>query len=315
MTPKIVLLVHLYYLCKVKKQVVMHIHILSPSGYIPSDNIDQASNRLESYGHIVSIASHAKGKYGRFSGTEEERIQDLQNAINDPFIDAILCSRGGYGLVQIIDKIDITPLLTHPKLLIGFSDITVIHNALAKYDIPSLHAIMTKHIATASEEDEAFKRLINILNNPSALPSPVCTSSHPLNRFGESCGMLRGGNLSVLYGLRNTPFDIPEEEDTILFIEDIAERPYHIDRMINNLRLSGVLKRLHGLIIGQFSECTEDPLMMSSIAERIAYAVSDYNYPVCFNFPAGHVDHNLPLLLNSHVNLCVADTNVVLSYK
>lgn len=293
----------------------MHIHILSPSGYIASEYIDKAARRLENYRHTVSIGNHAKGKYGRFSGTEEERILDLQNAINDDSIEAILCSRGGYGLVQIIDKIDFTPLIKSPKLLIGFSDITVLHNALAHHQIPSLHAIMTKHIATVSEEDESLNRLINILNNPSALPSPVCTSSHPLNHLGESNGILRGGNLSVLYSLRNTPFDIPEEEETILFIEDIAERPYHIDRMMSNLRLSGVLKRLKGLIVGQFSDCTEDPLMMGSIAERIAYVVRDYDYPVCFNFPAGHVDYNLPLLLNSSVNLCITETNVVLSYK
>jgi len=293
----------------------MHIHILSPSGHIVSDYIDQATTRLETFGHKVTISKHAKGKYGRFSGTPEERIKDLQEAINNHNIDAILCSRGGYGLVQIIDKIDFTPLITHPKLLIGFSDITVIHNALAKYEIPSLHAIMTKHIATLPDKNDALMRLIDVLNEPNHLPSPISIPPHRLNRIGETTGVLRGGNLSVLYGLRHTPFDLQEDNNTILFIEDIAESPYHIDRMINNLRLSGFLSQLKGLVVGQFSNCEEDPSMMCTIAESIAHAVKDYDYPVCYNFPAGHVDYNLPILLNTTVNLSVTQNTVQLSYK
>ena len=276
----------------------MHLHILSPSGHIQTEYIDQAATRLEQYGHTVSISPHAKGKYGRFSGTPEERIEDLQHAINSQHIDAILCSRGGYGLVQIIDKIDFSPLIKQPKLFIGFSDITVLHNALAQHNTPSLHAIMTKHIATLPENDDAFTRLMQVLDHPTHIPSPITTPAHPLNRVGENMGMLRGGNLSVLYGLRQTPFDLPSDTDSILFIEDIAEHPYHIDRMINNLRLSGVLSRIKGLIVGQFSDCKEDPSMMHSIQENIAAAVAEYDYPVCFDFPAGHVDYNLPLLFN-----------------
>ena len=202
------------------------------------------------------------------------------------------------GAVLIIDKIDFSPLIKQPKLFIGFSDITVLHNALAQHNTPSLHAIMTKHIATLPEKDEAFTRLMQVLDHPNHIPSPITTPAHPLNRVGENMGMLRGGNLSVLYGLRQTPFDLPSDTDSILFIEDIAEHPYHIDRMINNLRLSGVLSRIKGLIVGQFSDCKEDPSMMHSIQENIAAAVAEYDYPVCFDFPAGHVDYNLPLLFN-----------------
>lgn len=293
----------------------MHIHILSPSGHVLPEYIDDSVKRLERYGHVLSIGEHAKGMYGRFSGSIAERVSDLQAAIHNPTIDVILCSRGGYGLAQIVDKIDFSPLGHHPKLLVGFSDITVLHNVWGQHRLPSLHAIMTKHIASLPEDDEAFSRFMEVLDGDGRLPSPISLASHPLNRKGEVSGVLRGGNLSVLYGLRNTPFDLPDDSDTILFIEDVSEHPYHIDRMMQNLRLSGVLSRIKGLVVGQFSECQEDPSMQCSILESIAQAVEEYDYPVCFDFPAGHVDYNLPIMFNTSTHLIVRDNDVTLSYN
>ena len=293
----------------------MHIHILSPSVHIIPEYIDQAQIRLEAHGHRVTVGKHAKGKFGRFAGREEERIADLQDALNKEDIDVILCSRGGYGLAQIVDKIDFSPLQQHPKLLVGFSDITVLHNVWARHSMPSLHALMTKHIATLPENDEALLSLFHCLKTNTNTPYPLIVPPHPLNRFGETTGILRGGNLSVLYGLRNTPFDLPDDKNTILFIEDVAEHAYHIDRMMQNLRLSGVLSRIKGLIIGQFSECEDDPSMMSSIMESIAHCVKDYEYPLCFNFPAGHVDYNLPLLFNTSTCLNINEQGAYLTYN
>lgn len=291
----------------------MRIHIISPSGAIDPNYIYKAAARLSHRGHQVSIAPHACGKYGRFSGSPEERICDLQQAIDSPCIDAILCSRGGYGLVQIIDKIDFSALKKHPKLFIGFSDITVLHNALGHLSIPSVHGIMCKHITELTEESDSLCIMIDILNNEQQQKYQI--KSHSLNKIGQCHGIVRGGNLSVLYGLRHTPYDLPDTNDTILFIEDIAERPYHIDRMMNNLRLSGTLASLRGLIVGQFSDCPDDPLMMKDIMHIIYDHVANYNYPVCFDFPAGHVEYNLPLWLNREATLLVDKDDCLLTYE
>ncbi|MBO8459587.1 MAG: LD-carboxypeptidase [Bacteroidetes bacterium] len=290
----------------------MRIHIISPSGAIDPTYIHKAAARLSHHGHQVSIAPHACGQYGRFSGTPEERIADLQQAIDSPNIDAILCSRGGYGLVQIIDKINFSSLKMHPKLFIGFSDITVLHNALGHFSIPSVHGIMCKHITELAEEAAPLRIMLSILNDEQA--NKYYIKPHSLNRNGLCSGIVRGGNLSVLYGLRHTPFDLPDTDDTILFIEDIAERPYHIDRMMNNLRLSGTLARLKGLIVGQFSDCPDDPLMMKDIAHIIHDHVDKYNYPVCFDFPAGHVEYNLPIWLNRKASMRVDHEGCCLHY-
>jgi muramoyltetrapeptide carboxypeptidase len=137
--------------------------------------------------------------------------------------------------------------------------------------------------------------------------------AHELNRIGSAQGKLIGGNLSVLAGMIGTPFDLPYDGN-ILFIEEIAEKPYHIDRMMQNLRLSGALSKISGLVVGQFSYCDEDSLMKMSIAEIIADAVKEYHFPVCFNFPAGHVDYNLPLVIGVKVILNISDTFSIINY-
>lgn len=285
------------------------IRIVSPSGAIDGRYIDGAKQVLQKWGFNVSEGLHARDRYGRFAGTQADRIADLQAAINDADIDIILCSRGGYGLAQIIDKIDLKPLCRHPKLICGFSDITVLHSALGKLDLPSVHSIMAKHLTELPKDAEPRLQLQNILQGQKPTYE---ISSHRLNRQGMAQGILRGGNLSVLYGLRGTPYDF-QPENTILFIEDIAEKPYHIDRMMQNLKLGGILQRISGLVVGQFSDCDEDPLMMRSIEEIISDAVSEYSYPVCFNFPAGHVAQNMPLIMNTEAELRVKNS-VTLSY-
>ncbi|MCM1034354.1 MAG: LD-carboxypeptidase [Paludibacter sp.] len=283
----------------------MHIHIISPSGAIEPQYIDNAYSVLRQQGYRVSMSPHAKGRYGRFSGTEEERLADLNAALDNPDIDIILCSRGGYGMAQIVDSIQLPK--THRPMVIGFSDITCLHNLLGQKDIPSLHAIMTKHIATLPKDAPALQSLWQCLRGEDIdyrLPS------HPLNKTGVTQGILRGGNLSVLYGLQGTPYAINTKRDTILFIEDICERHYHVDRMLQNLRLSGVLSKLKGLIVGQFTDCDDDPSMRESLQESIMKAVSEYDYPVVFDFPAGHVEYNLPLLMNQSCQLSITPDEV-----
>ena len=288
-----------------------NIRIVSPSGAIQPSFIDGATKLLSSWGLKVTEGKYARTEYGRFSGTKDERTADLQQALDDPNVKAILCSRGGYGLAQIIDKIDFTSFAKSPKWLIGFSDITILHNAITALGIASMHGIMTKYLTELPEESDQITSFKNLLFGT---PSNFSIKPEAENRPGRAVGKLIGGNLSVMMGMRSTPFDL-DFHNNILFIEDVGEKPYQIDRMMQSLRLSGVLKQISGLVVGQFSDYDEDPLMMQSVAEIILAAVSEYDYPVCFNFPAGHVDYNLSLILGEQAELFVESDKVRLNYK
>ena len=288
-----------------------NIRIVSPSGCIHPDFIDGATKLLSSWGLKVTEGKYARTEYGRFSGTKDERVADLQQALDDPNVKAILCSRGGYGLAQIIDKIDFTSFAKSPKWLIGFSDITILHNAITALGIASMHGIMTKYLTELPEESDQITSFKNLLFGT---PSNFSIKPEAENRLGQAEGKLIGGNLSVMMGMRSTPFDL-DFHNNILFIEDVGEKPYQIDRMMQSLRLSGVLKQISGLVVGQFSDYDEDPLMMQSVAEIILASVSEYDYPVCFNFPVGHVDYNLSLVLGEQAELFVDSDQVRLNYK
>ena len=289
-----------------------HIRIISPSGAIDPSFIDGAATRLRAWGYIVSEGAHARDKWGRFAGKDDDRLADIIAALTDPEVDFILCARGGYGLQRIIDRV---PRITKP--IIGFSDITALHQLSAICHQPSVHGIMCKHIATLPEDSEP------ILALRKALAGEDLTyrwERHPLNRDGQAEGLLIGGNLSVLYGLQGTPYSLSLSEgwgvaSPILLIEDIAERHYHIDRMMNNLRMSGVLEHLSGLIVGQFSDCEDDPGMGGSVYETIKEAVVDYDYPLIFNAPIGHVEHNVPLWIHGHTSVHSSTDGVLLTNR
>ena len=288
----------------------MHIRIISPSGAIDPAYIDRSAARLRSWGHEVSEGIHARGRWGRFAGTDEERLKDIQDAMQNPSVDAILCSRGGYGLQRIIDRIQMDGCT---KPVIGFSDITALHQLSTIHCQLSIHAVMCKHIATLPEDSEPIVALRRVLEGKSV---EYYIAPHPLNRYGEATAPVIGGNLSVLYGLQGTPYSLQQSaissQAPILLIEDVGERHYHIDRMIRNLKMSGVLGHLGGLIVGQFSECEDDPGMNCTVYETIKEAVAEYDYPVLFNAPFGHVEHNLPIWLGKEAQLSVTAEGSVL---
>ena len=286
--------------------MVKNIRIISPSGAIDPEYIKGATERLLSLGFAVTEGRHSRGTCGRFAAMDAERLQDLNEALADPTVDAILCARGGYGLQRIIDRVD-----EIRKPIIGFSDITELHQLAAIYGCPTLHSIMCKHLATLPTDSDPFQRTIEALQGKLLrydLPA------HRLNRCGEVTAPLIGGNLSVLYGLQGTPFGLQPSalslQKPILLIEDIGERHYHIDRMMNNLRMSGVLAQLSGLIVGQFTDCEDDPLMGETVYETIARYAAEYDYPVVFGFPVGHEEYNLPVWLNKTATLIVAPDHV-----
>ena len=288
------------------------IRIISPAGALDADITLRAADRLSREGFNVSVAPHALGRWGRYAGTPDERIADAVAALTDPEVGLVLCTRGGYGMQQIIDKIELGVRQRgyNGAAVCGFSDITELHQLIALLGGKSIHGIMCKPIANLADDAAPWQALRHMLNDQ-ACRYEVETS--PLNREGTVSGVIRGGNMAVLCGLSGTPYDIrlaverdkSEGKQTILFIEDIGENHYKIDRMLHQLRLSGVLEQVSGLIAGQFADCEDDPEMGCTLMESIAAAVKEYSYPVLFGFPAGHVAHNLPLPFGVETKLTV----------
>ena len=287
-----------------------HIRIISPSGHISSDIVDSSRNYLETCGFRVTEGRFVRGEYGRFSGTKQERLEDIVEALTDPSVDIVLCSRGGYGLQQIVDEVS-KHLLSQARLplLIGFSDITCLHSLYAFTDFASMHGLMCK-IGEKDVNSMQVQRWLEMLHG-----EDVCYE-FPYDvhqREGQTKGVLIGGNLSVLYGLQGTPYSLSsiilnnkrKGKKNILFLEDVSERHYHIDRMMHNLRLSGVLSQIDGLVVGQFTDIEPDPLMLCSVQDTIYDAVACFDYPVLMDFPAGHGDVNMPFFLNRETLLTV----------
>jgi muramoyltetrapeptide carboxypeptidase len=288
------------------------VRIISPAGVIDSELVDGAENCLKSWGLIVRRGKHTTDRKGRFAGDVGERLADLQEAFDDPDCSAIFCSRGGYGSIQLLDQIDMSGFRNRPKWVIGYSDITMLHALLQREGFESIHGGMVTALKNALLQPSAsiqYLREILFGKIPGYFSEP-----QPLNHLGIAQGTLIGGNLSILYSLRGTPFDyIPA--NSILFIEDIGEKPYVVDRIMYNLKLGGILQRISGLIVGQFSDYQEDPLFGKTIYEIVSSAVSKYSYPVCFDFPVGHVEKNWPLISGSEVRLEVTQKAVHLHFK
>jgi len=281
------------------------IRVISPSGKIDPGLINGAVDRLYHWDLNPVCGRYAKGAHGRYSGTVDERLYDLMEALYDPAVKAIVCSRGGYGAIHLLDLVDPEVIRQNPKWLIGFSDVTALHALMQNAGMASLHAPMARHLA--EEDDFSAAALKQLLLGE--IPR-YTIESHPLNCEGEATGILRGGNLSVLAGLRGTKYDFPAE-GTILFIEEIGEEPYHVQRMLYNLKMSGTLAKLSGLIVGRFTNYEEDPGMFKSLNEIILDLVEEYNYPVVFNFPVGHVSENYPLICGARATLKIGKSSTL----
>lgn len=293
----------------------MKVRIISPSGAVEPQRVEQSVSVLANWGWLVSEGQFARSRCGRFAATQEQRLQDLIEALSSD-ADVVLCSRGGYGLQQIIDRLPASLAREDMPLIVGFSDITLLHQFCAVNGRPSLHGMMCRqNEANANRQDVLlWKQAVEGKEITYHLPP------HPLNRHGAIQGRMTGGNLSVLYGLQATPWSIDKvieraSEPVILFLEDIGERHYHIDRMMRNLRMSGVLSRISGLVVGQLTDCEDDEGMSQTILETIFDAVSDYSYPVCFGFPAGHDEMNFPLPLNTPCTMQIDENGLYLHFK
>ncbi len=287
------------------------IAIVSPSSKVQHEYIEGGAARLESWGYKVLKGSYAYGAYGNFAGTAEERLYDLREALLNPEVKAILCARGGYGAVHLLEGISSHEIRDNAKWIIGFSDISALHAAWLRAGVASLHAPMCKHLTIEHAEQASTQYLRAILQGER---TSYRVPSHSLNRCGEAHARIVGGNMAVLCGLLRTPYDL-FREDTILFIEDVGERTYKVERMLYNLELAGVLPRLAGLVVGQFTDYKEDPGMCATMYEMIAARVARYNYPVAFDFPIGHVSENHPIIEGAEVMLSVTPQGVTLQHS
>lgn len=282
------------------------IRIVSPAKMIEKDCIDFAVDFFSQHGFIVEVATHALGQNNYFSGTDKERLVDFQQALDADDVDFILCARGGYGSVRIIDDLDFTAIQKTPKLIIGFSDITVFHNHLHRnFGVPTLHATVPLNFKDNSEA--SLNSLLNVLAKK---PNEYTIPGHSLNQVGEVEAIIVGGNLSILYSLIGTNSDI-DLVGKILFVEDIGEPIYAIDRMFYALKKSGKLNNLAGLIVGGMTNIKDTEAPYNQSPEEIIHEhTSTYNYPVCFNFPAGHINDNRAILLGTKAKLRVSESGV-----
>lgn len=292
------------------------IAIISPATIVDESYIDGASRLLAEKGFVPVVSEHAKGKAsGSYASSEENRLSDLLTSLHDSSIKAILCARGGYGCIHLLPYIKEEDILRNPKWIIGFSDVSALHALWQRAGVASIHGPMAKHLSIEGGEDECTRLLIGLLTGREKMDYKV--SSHPFNIEGEAVGRLVGGNLAVLNGLAGTEYDLLAkqfDEGTILFIEDISEAIYAVERMLMRLYLSGVIDNVKGLVIGQFTEYRPDrnhpdmESMIHSLLNKIKFS----GKPVAFSFPVGHVVHNLPLIEGGLVKLQVGSDSVTI---
>lgn len=272
------------------------------------EEISEAVEVFKSWGLEITFGKNVFGQQDQFSGSDVERAEDLQNMFDDPLVKAVICARGGYGTVRIIDKIDFSKFKSQPKWMIGFSDITVLHSHIHNLGIETLHAKMLLNINKNTESTESMRKaLFGESLNYTVQPTV-------LNRGGNAEGELIGGNLSLMYALTGSVSEM-DTKGKILFLEDLDEYLYHVDRMMISLKRAGKLKGLAGLVIGGMTDMKDNAIPFGKTAEQIIMdAVKEYDYPVCFDFPAGHIDRNLAMYFGRKVDLMVSEKGASLSF-
>ena len=285
------------------------IYIVSPAKSIDPESIYFAIKLVESWGFTAECAAHTLGKHNYFSGSDFDRISDFQLAIDHKDAKAILCARGGYGCVRIVDELNWSNFEQSPKWLIGFSDITVLHHRAQRLSIMSMHATMPLNFQMNSKE--ALETFRSALTGESfSIEAPLSS----MNNTGIARGPLVGGNLSIIYSLLGTT-DAYDFRGSILFIEDLSEQLYHIDRMLFALQKAGVFDEIKALVIGGMTDLQDTtPSFGMTYEDAILEKVKDNNVPICFNFPTGHIEDNRAMIIGAMVELEVNEQGAKLCY-
>ncbi len=284
------------------------IGIVSTARKISLAELKPAINIIESWGLHIKLGANLFEEDNQFSGDILQRTYDLQSMIDDESIKAVLCARGGYGTVQIIDQIDFSKLIKNPKWIIGYSDVTVLHSHLNTLGVATMHATMPINFLTNTKQAlESLKK--TLFGNTSILEY----DTHPFNKLGIAEGEIVGGNVSILYSLLGSNSDI-NTSGKILFIEDLDEYLYHIDRMMINLKRNGKFERLRAMIVGGMNNMNDNDIPFGKSAEQIILEhTKEYDFPICFGFPAGHLDDNRTILLGGKSKVQIAAKKVIFS--
>jgi muramoyltetrapeptide carboxypeptidase len=287
------------------------IAIVCPSGFMAREKAQTCIDTLQQWGYKVRIgATLDSDSENYFSGADEQRLADLQHALDDTAVNAVLCGRGGYGLSRIIDALDFTSFRKTPKWLIGYSDITVLHaHVFAQCNTATLHSPMAGAFNDGGAVSEGVLSLRRALAGE---PAAYTCAIHQFNRHGKTTAPLAGGNLSMLAHLIGSPSDM-DTKGKILFFEDVGEYLYNLDRMLRQLKRSGKLAHLAGLVVGGFTELKDTTRPFGATAEAIIRdVVSEYDYPVCFGFPVSHTQDNVALKIGVAHTLIVSDEPTLL---
>ena len=287
------------------------ISIVSPASWIEEKPVLEAVKMLEASGFRVSHGEHVFTRNGPFAGTDDERLSDMQQAIDNPEVRAVLCSRGGYGMSRILDRLDFTALKRHPKWFIGYSDITSLHLWLNNVcGVVSLHAEMPLNYSNPDCSPLSYESMVKALRGE---PEQVSWNSAGESSFTVQ-GPVTGGNISLIYSMNGTPAQ-PDTEGAILFIEEIGEQFYHVDRMLTSMRMAGMLNNLSALLVGGMEKITEGEHVFNQTVEEVVMNVAGaYGYPVLFNFPAGHISENRPLYMGRRAILNQKENVLTLSW-
>lgn len=282
------------------------IGIAAPARFINSDELNYSVSIFESWGLNVMPAPNILLQKHQYAGSDNERIKGMQQLLDDNNIRAVVCARGGYGSMRIIDQIDFSTFLKNPKWIAGYSDITVFHNHIQQnYGIETIHSSMPVNFSNNTPE-----ALLSLKNAFFGETPSFVFEQHPFNKTADCEGILCGGNLSMIYALSGSVSDI-DTTGKILFIEDLEEYLYHIDRMLLQLKRSGKLSKLSGLIVGGMNNMNDNSIPFGKTAyEIISEHVSEFDYPVFFGFPAGHISNNKALVMGRKAKLSASENLV-----
>jgi muramoyltetrapeptide carboxypeptidase len=288
------------------------IGIIAPARKIAPEEVSFFQQKAHEWGLTVKTGSHLFGSHFQYSGTDRERAEDLQEMINNPEVKAIICARGGYGSLRTLELTDFAPLIRKPRWIAGFSDITVFHSYINRFTgMECLHSMMPLNFAKEFDRESAESLRKALFGKHLKYTFPA----HPLNRPGAAEGELVGGNLSILCSLNGTSY-FPDVRNRVLFIEDVDEYLYHIDRMMLNLLHSGVFNKIRGLVVGGLTRIRDNEIPFGRSAEEIiAEITARFSFPVCFGFPAGHQAQNKTLIFGRQTHIRVKEGKCSLEFN